>query len=34
MGQYLRGNNMAKIKKFIMADIMRMHKLLMLITSV
>ena len=33
MGQYLKGNNMAR-KKFIMSDIMRMRKLLTLITSV
>ena len=33
MGQYLKGNNMAPIKR-IMADIMPMRKLLMLITSV
>ena len=33
MGQYLKGNNMAPIKS-IMADLMRMRKLLMLITSV
>ena len=33
MGQYLKVNNMAQIKG-IMADVMRMRKLLMLITSV
>ena len=33
MGQYLKGNNMAPIKG-IMADVMRMRKFLMLITSV
>ena len=32
MEQYLKGNNMAQIK-IIMVDVMRMRKLLMLITS-
>ena len=33
MGEYLKGNNMAPIKS-IMADVMRMRKFLLLITSV
>ena len=33
MGQYLKGYNMAPIQG-IMADVMHMHKFLMLITSV
>ena len=33
MGQYLKGNNMAQ-KKFLMADIIRMRKFLMLLSSV
>ena len=34
MGQYLKGNKQGINKKFTMADIMRMRKFLMLITSV
>ena len=33
MGQYLKGYNMAAIKS-IMADVMRMHKFLILLNSV